>query len=269
MLLRRWSVKRSLAWSLVSLFGAFAAAAHADDWSKSYPVTGRPDVRVDVEDGNIEVTSSSGKEVHATVITRGWKIEPGGVRILEEQSGDHVQIEIKVPHTSFTVGNHSVKVELSVPREADLDLHSGDGNLTAEGVKGRIRLSTGDGNIEARSLDGPLFAHTGDGNLKLEGRLENLEADTGDGDVQVEAASGSRMGTGWSLRTGDGNLTLRCAEDLRADLDAHTGDGKIRVDFPLSVSGQLKENTVEGKINGGGPTLKLRSGDGDIRIEKL
>lgn len=252
---------------------AFALAipllARADDWSKSYPVTGKPDVRVNLEDGNIEVVATGGKEVRATVTTRGWNIDATGVRILEEQSGDHVQIEIKVPHHSFSVGDHSVRVELTVPRESDLDLHSGDGNLTANGVKGRMHFTTGDGNIDGRSLDGPLFAHTGDGNLKLEGRLEDLEAGTGDGNVEVEAASGSRMGAGWSLHTGDGNLTLRCAADLNADLDAHTGDGKIRLDFPITTSGTFKENTVEGKINGGGPTLKLRSGDGDIRIEKL
>ena len=242
----RWCVKKKLTPSLLFLFVLSVMAARADDWSKSYPVTGKPDVRVDVEDGNIDVISSSGKEVHATVVTRGWKIDADGVRILEEQSGNHVQIEIKVPHNHINFGNHSVKVELTVPREADLDLHTGDGNLAADGVKGRLRFSTGDGNIDARSLDGPLFAHTGDGNLKLEGRFDDLEAGTG-----------------------DGNVTLLCAGDLNADLDAHTGDGKIRLDFPITTSGSLKENTVEGKIGGGGPTLKLRTGDGDIRIEKL
>jgi DUF4097 and DUF4098 domain-containing protein YvlB len=268
-MIRRWCVKKNLACSLAFLFVVAVTSARADDWSKSYPVTGKPDVRVDVEDGNVDVISSSGKQVHATVVTRGWKIDADGVRILEEQSGNHVQIEIKVPHNHINFGNHSVKVELTVPAEADLDLHTGDGNLTADGVKGRLRFSTGDGNIDAHSLDGPLFARTGDGNLKLEGRFDDLEAATGDGDVQVEAASGSRMGTGWSLHTGDGNVTLRCADDLSADLDAHTGDGKIRLDFPITTSGSLKENTVEGRINGGGATLKLRTGDGDIRIEKL
>ena len=262
-------MKKNLAWSLAFLFVVSVMAARADDWSKTYPVTGKPDVRVNVEDGNIDVISSSSKEVHAAVVTRGWKIEADGVRILEEQNGNHVQIEIKVPHHSLSFGNHSVKVELTVPSEADLDLHTGDGNLTADGIKGRLRFSTGDGNIDAHSLAGPLFAHTGDGNLRLEGRFEDLEAGTGDGNVQVEAASGSRMGTGWSLHTGDGNVTLRCADDLSADLDAHTGDGKIRLDFPITTSGTFKENTVEGKIGGGGPTLKVRSGDGDIRIEKL
>jgi hypothetical protein len=262
-------VKRNLSASLLFLFVLSALTARADDWNKNYPVSGKPDVRVDVEDGNIDVIASGGSEVRATVTTRGWKIGPDQVRILEEQSGDHVQIEIKVPHHGFNIGPHSLKLELTVPREADLDLHTGDGNLAADGIRGRMHFSTGDGNIEARSLDGPLFAHTGDGNLKLQGRLEELEAGTGDGDVEVEAASGSRLGAGWSLHTGDGNLTLRCADDLSADLDAHTGDGKIRVEFPLTMQGQFRENRVSGKINGGGPTLKLRSGDGDIRIEKL
>jgi hypothetical protein len=77
------------------------------------------------------------------------------------------------------------------------------------------------------------------------------------------------MATGWTLRTGDGNIVLRLADSFAANLSAHTADGHVTIDFPVTMEGSLRENDVRGKINGGGPILELRSGDGNIELEKI
>ena len=76
------------------------------------------------------------------------------------------------------------------------------------------------------------------------------------------------MKSGWVLRTGDGNVRLRLPGDFSANLDAHTGDGHVRSDFPISTNASGERNDLRGKINGGGQTLEIRSGDGTIEIEK-
>jgi hypothetical protein len=55
---------------------------------------------------------------------------------------------------------------------------------------------------------------------------------------------------------------------MSADLVVDTGDGHVRVDFPVTVTGSLKENHIRGKLNGGGPLLELRTGDGNIVLGK-
>ena len=57
--------------------------------------------------------------------------------------------------------------------------------------------------------------------------------------------------------------------DFSADLDAHTGDGRIDLDFAVTMSGSLSSGTIRGKLGGGGQPLTIRSGDGSIYIEKL
>ena len=52
-------------------------------------------------------------------------------------------------------------------------------------------------------------------------------------------------------------------------LDAHTGDGNITLDIPIKVSGSLSHSSVHGKLNDGGPTLSISSGDGSIHLAKL
>ncbi len=264
-------MRRPIPAALIVLFALFSVFAHADDWNKTFAVSGKPDVHVDANDANIEVRAADSKQVEAHVITRGWKIGPGEVRITEHQTGDRVALEVRRPssHICFGICNQSVRIELSVPREANLDLHTGDGNIRVNDVKGDLHLDSGDGNIEAHSLEGKLNADTHDGNIRAEGRFDALQLHSGDGNIEAEARAGSRMDAGWSLRTGDGRVALRLPADFAADLDAHTGDGRVSVDVPVTVSGSLRENTVRGKMNGGGQPLELRSGDGDIRVEKF
>jgi hypothetical protein len=77
------------------------------------------------------------------------------------------------------------------------------------------------------------------------------------------------MSRAWSVHTGDGHVTLRLPENFAADLDAHTGDGKVTVDFPVTISGSVGGSELRGKLNGGGETLTVRTGDGAIHLERL
>jgi hypothetical protein len=66
--------------------------------------------------------------------------------------------------------------------------------------------------------------------------------------------------------TGDGAIE---AEGLRGDLTLTTGDGSLKVDLPVEVCGRMQRHTVFGRMNGGGPLLRMRSSDGSIRLERL
>jgi DUF4097 and DUF4098 domain-containing protein YvlB len=210
--------------------------------------------------------------VEARVVTSGKsKISPDGVRITDRQSGDRIDLEIRQSSHHFCIGicNYSVRVELKVPRNSDLNLHTGDGRIVVDDVKGEVRLDSGDGELVARSLDGSLNADTSDGNIRITGRFDRLDLHTGDGDINAEVAGASKMSSSWALRTSDGTITLRLPADFAVDLDAHTGDGHVSSDFPITVAGSLRENSLRGRINGGGPLLELRTGDGNIRVQKF
>ena len=285
-------MKRGILIAAVTLWAACASApvAHADDWSKTYTISGRADLHVQTDDGDVSITSADQKDISAHVTTSRYKIGSDDVRIEESQSGDTVNIAVKMPHFSWGFwGNHggSVKVELRVPRELNLDVHTGDGNVTADPVSGHVRLETGDGNINANGikgdivmhsgdghiiaskLDGTLKVDTGDGNVTVGGRFDSLDLHTGDGNIDASAMSGSKVAAGWMLHSGDGRIDIRVPSDLSADLDAHTGDGSITLDIPITVAGSLSHSTVRGKLNGGGGSLKISSGDGSIHLEKL
>src|SRR5947209_2989207 len=91
--------------ALVVLTLAIVAAlpAYADEWSKTYNLTGKPDLRVDTSDANIRLTTWSQNTIEAKVITSRYKIGEGGIRVDERQNGNSVEIEVHYPHHNFNV----------------------------------------------------------------------------------------------------------------------------------------------------------------------
>ncbi|MCL4523647.1 MAG: DUF4097 domain-containing protein [Acidobacteria bacterium] len=269
------------------LCGLAAGTAAADDWSKKYAVSGKPELRVESNDAHIDVDAWDRKEIEARVNTRGWSIGATGVRITESQTGNQVSVSVRVPRMEWHFGmqNRSVSITLLVPRDIDLtaetgdghvrvnsltgkiDVHTGDGHITFTAVRGMMRLRTGDGHVTGESLDGSLNVETGDGRVRVDGRFDALDLRTNDGSIEADVRTGSKIQSAWYVTTGDGAVRLRIPANFSADLDANTGDGSIRVDFPLMVpAGRARESSVSGKLNGGGPPLRVRTGDGSITI---
>ncbi len=249
---------------------AATSVSFAADWSKSYKVGSTPVIEVRCSDANVDVRSGSTGSVSAHLITKGWEIRPGEIEVIERQQGDRIDIEIKHPrHRNWNWGSmdRSVRLEIIVPSPSRLHVNTGDGNVTLSGVRSELRIETGDGNIVGHGLDGRLEAQTGDGNVRVEGRFDAATVSTGDGNVELTAMRGSTAGGTWRIHTGDGNVRLRIPPGLKADIDAVSGDGHINSDLPLTVAaGKVGSNQLRGRVNGGGPTLTVRTGDGNISL---
>jgi len=279
-------------------------ADNPDQWSKTYTVEGAPRLRVESGDANIHVSTSEGGAIEARVTSQHGKIGGDGIQIIDRQNGNDVEIEVRFPRHWFqmSIGNHRVDIDLRVPRLITLNLHTGDGNIDVKGVKGDITLHSGDGKLELEDLegtirantgdgavqltrargdvslesgdgkvfvtdlDGSLRVQTGDGPVKIAGRFDHLDIKTGDGRVEAIAEAGS---SDWSLRTGDGGLTLKVPSELAANVDLQTGDGHIDLGIPVTIEGKTDKKTIRGRLNAGGKVLSLKTGDGSIRLEKL
>jgi hypothetical protein len=258
--------------SLVILsFAAFALlqpSARADEWNHHWSVGSNPELYISAGEAAVVVEAGNANGIDARLTTHGWSIGGSGVQVSEDQNGNRVEIYIKIPSTHFSFGDRSIRLEVRVPRELTGDIHTGDGSIRLSGVHGSIRAETGDGSIEGQDLDGSVDVHSGDGSLHLNGRFDNVQLRTQDGSVELRARHGSRMGSDWRVQTGDGSVRISVPSDLAADLELHTGDGHISSDVPLSVTDMRNEHDIRGKLNGGGPALTVRTGDGSITVNR-
>ena len=241
---------------------------HAEEWSHNYSVNGKPEIVVDTNDGDVEITPGSSEQVSVRVTVRGLELKE--MNINGNQVGNRVEIKVHRPnHVCIGFCFQEIRIFVQVPRDSDLKLRSGDGNLLVQDVKGRMELDTNDGDMRLHGVEGVLHADTHDGNVDVSGKFDSLSLRTGDGNIDAEISASASPQPGWTLRTGDGNMRLRLPENFAADISAHTGDGSVRVDFPISVSGSQSEHSIHGKLNGGGLALDLQTGDGDIEVEKM
>ncbi len=256
-------------------FALFAAAllltaAQADDWSKTYTIERTPQLRVDTSDADIRLDTWDQNKIEARVTTEHYKIGEGGIRILERQTGDAIEIEVRFPNRHFTVdwGQRRVVVEIHMPREGKVTLRTGDGRISVNHLRGEMDFYSGDGRLEVEDVDGSLRAHTGDGSIRVAGRFDSVDVTSGDGRVSLIVRPGSRVAQSWDVRTSDGSVDLEIPADLAADLDLHTGDGHITLNLPLTVEGKFNGQDVHGKLNGGGNRLVVHTGDGSITVDK-
>ena len=262
---------------------------------KRYTVTGTPELRLTTFDGSIEIQAWDKPDVAIDIEKRGpTKEAVDALEVKSTQAGNRIELEVKRPRQeSFSgFGFHqsaSARLIVSVPRQVNVVARSGDGSITIEGVSGRLELRTGDGGIRASEVGGELILDTGDGSITVEGARGSLELDTGDGGVNVSgrltsvklhtgdgsivyrAEPGTEMSDNWEITTGDGGVTLYLPTGFGAEIDAHTGDGSIRNDLDVSGasdSGDHDENkrTLKGRLGTGGRQIRVRTGDGTIRL---
>jgi hypothetical protein len=263
---------RRLLWISVGLWMSLTLSliAQGEEWTKTFTITGQPELRVETSDAAIRVDTWDQKTIEARVTSTKWGFGQGGIQVYDHQTGDTVEIEVRFPHGIhiMSIGDRRTVIEIHMPREGKVRLHTGDGEIRLRDVKGELDVESGDGHVEAEGVDGVLRAHTGDGHVRVKGRFDALDISTSDGRIEAEATSGSSIGKGWDLKTGDGSVTLSVPENFAADVALHTGDGHITLEMPLTVEGRYDSSNVHGKLNGGGPALTIHTGDGSIRLGK-
>jgi Putative adhesin len=259
-----------LTFAVLALVLAVSPLALADDWSKTYTISGKPDLRVDTSDANIRVDTWDKNTIDVHITSSRYKFGDNGLRVIEHQNGDSVELELRYPHHVFVVqfGSYKVDIDIHMPRQGRVNLRTGDGSIELSNFKGDMDLESGDGHEQIEAVDGNLRARSGDGHIRATGRFDALDLNTGDGRIEARILPGSTMASSWNVHTGDGGVRLELPETFAADVDLHTNDGHINVEMPVTVDGRIGDKNIHGKINGGGNLLTIHTGDGSIRLEK-
>jgi DUF4097 and DUF4098 domain-containing protein YvlB len=140
---------------------------------------------------------------------------------------------------------------------------TGSGSIRAEGVHGTANLETGSGEIEFHQLAaGDVKAVTGSGSIRLFGVNGAVKAETGSGNVEIDG----NPAADWRLDTGSGSVRLSLDPQARCNLNASTGSGSVNVSAPIARQAGLDKQHISGSIRGGGPTVRISTGSGDITV---
>ena len=261
-----------------------------EDYAKSFPVSGRADVHIFVSNAAVQVMTSDDPNVDFHVHYEIDGSDPGPPFVTRQ---DGNLIELKENDGSHDWWNwdtdrvHGTRVEVRMPKNADLQLQTSNGAIEVSSVNGDIRLRTSNGAIHAAALKGKLQASSSNGSIDAEGvdgacelstsngrihasgRFDSLTIHSSNGLVVARAAAGSTVASGWSLGTSNSGIDLSLPSTLKADLDLGTSNGGVQLELPVTVQGYQDPSHLHGALNGGGPQVSVHTSNGHIRVSAV
>ncbi len=266
-----------------------------DTVKKSFAVEAGGTIAIDMDRGNVEIKSTRESMVYVEVERKvDVDSKEDAKRILDRhqlemyKKGNDVIVRSRLEDTDrgwkrWRDGDQvKLRVVVRVPRKYNVDFTTGAGNVEADDIDGTVEGQTGAGNIEIGRVSGKVVVNSGSGNVSIDGAEGSVEVNTGAGNIsvgevagEVSASSGAgnieavitRQPSSRSrLETGAGNVTVYLAKNVGIDVRAETGIGSADTDFGLKVDGNWMSKSFKGSVNGGGPSLTMSSGVGNVML---
>lgn len=229
---------------------------------------GESPVSLKTDFGDIEVTTMTAGDL--TLKSTNGKLTLNGVKstgALDVRS-DFGGLELRsVSGLSLEAHTSNGKVQV---RQAEfsgkVNVSSNFGDLTLEETRANdMNLKTQNGEISVSGAAGKITAHSdyGDVDVTAAGQaLVTLTSNNGKVTFTGSLAEGDH-----TLKSNFGDIRLNLPSDSALTFDLKTDFGKIRSDFPVTISGELDEKRWKGDINGGGARLTASTQNGNITIQ--
>jgi DUF4097 and DUF4098 domain-containing protein YvlB len=230
-------------------------------------------VQVSTLGGSISVGTVGGM---AKLETAGGSITIGtvGGPIVANTSGGSVQVGVGRKNVTIETAGGGISVRQC---DGELKAVTAGGSIEVEKVSGAAWMETAGGSIRVMDVYGPVVANTEGGGIRLLRVNSGIRAETQAGPIEVEIAASRARFSESKLYTSNGDITVYLPSDLpvtlAATVEAANGHD-VYSDFPglefRRETGQYGSRTVqaEGRLNGGGPLLKLYTTNGNIRIRR-
>lgn len=231
-------------------------------------------VNADTGGGSIEVGTISGD---LGLHTGGGSIEVNRAngKMVVDTGGGSVEVQSAAQGASIETGGGSIELRQC---NGPAKVTTGGGSIDLGDINGPAEIETGGGSIHLSSAKGHVSAQTAGGGIELYG-VPSAHAETGAGGIIVKLINTGGERRDSVLQTSAGDITVYIASDVavtvRANVDLGNGHHITASDFPdihvTSEGGPYGPKTLaaEGKVNGGGPVLKVRTTTGDIMFKRL
>lgn len=264
-------------------------------------------VKLETAGGSVDATGltghvdaeSGGGSIHFDDIGNGVSAETGGgpidVGTVNGDLGLHTgggAIEVRQANGKVVAETGGGSVEIRSGAQGAV-IETGGGGIAVKHCGGRLKAHTGGGSVELSDVDGPVDIDTGGGSIRLTSAKGHVRAETGGGGIELYGVPSAKAETGAGgitvklvntggdrrdsdLETSTGDITVYIASDVAVNVWASVDMGSghhITSDFPdihIHSEGEWgsKSYSAEGKLNGGGPTLKVHTSNGDISFRR-
>jgi hypothetical protein len=229
-------------------------------------------LRIDLPSARIEVIGEERKDAEFSVGRTGGGrkiLMPSGAKSLP---GGTFQLDVDENDNTISVDSDwdsgRLDIVAKVPRRANLDLSTAnESEIIVRDIVGTLQLENANGPISATNINGSLIAESV--NSSITATFAGIDA------------SGAV-----SLTSMNGDVTLTLPAKAGAELRIDSGRGEIESEFELDVKPSKPviqrdertagregvsvrvEQVIVATVNGGGPVIRIKTLNGDLRIKK-
>jgi hypothetical protein len=172
-------------------------------------------------------------------------------------------LEFERLHGSINAESSGGHIEVTAC-EGAIDVETSGGGIAANGGGGSLSARTSGGAITAKDFAGDTKVETNGGRLDLANIGGKLTGGTSGG--SIVALLSSPVPGDVILETSAGSIDVIAPSSVALSVDAETSVGVVATDLPI-VTMRAGHERLQGKINGGGKSLILRTGAGSIAIK--
>jgi DUF4097 and DUF4098 domain-containing protein YvlB len=226
-------------------------------------------LEIDILSARIEVIGEDRRDAEFSITMAGGerKIKtPSGTKTL---AGGGFGLEVEEEDNSISIDaearTNKVEIVARIPRRASLDLSTVEnGEIVVRNVTGDAELENVSGPINVTNMNGSVIAETVDGPITV-----------------GFAAIGAGGGTALSSLNGDIAVMLPANAGVELRIDSAHGEIDSAVELDLKASKPVierdesregvsvrVEDIVVATVNGGGPVVRMKTLNGDIKIGK-
>ena len=207
--------------------------------------------------GSISLTNLTGDQKFTTS-GGSLHIDNVGGKMDGRTSGGSIDLKNSRDDIELTTSGGSIKANNC---DGKMRLTTSGGSLKLEGLKGDIKASTSGGSVNGRNIGGELVAHTSGGSIHLYELACSVEASTSGGGIDVEI---KELGKYVKLSNSGGGIDLQLPKGKGLDLDL--SGNRIKTDQLGNFDGKIEDDSLQGKLNGGGVPVRVRSSSGRISL---
>ena len=234
-------------------FGNSDRRSHCEVREETIPGGGVNPLDVDAgRNGGIRVRGWDRADVHVRATVSAWADTDAearqivsGVRIVTGGGTIHPE----GPDTSGRDSSWAVSFELDVPRTAMLTLNAHNGGISIDDFQGAAKFHAVNGGVTLRNVSG------------------DIRGETVNGGLTIDLTGDHWNGPGLDVETRNGGIRMTLPEQYSAALETATTNGRINIDFPVTVQGRVTRSLTT-TLGAGGAKLRAVTTNGGVTIRK-
>jgi DUF4097 and DUF4098 domain-containing protein YvlB len=211
---------------------------------ETFDTPGPLELNVRVPAGDVDLETIDGTETVVEISANSEIEDEARIELHPKRDGHELLVVIEKKSGFFRSFREDVRVRISSPPGADVDLSTASADVEARGDYGAAKVNTASGDVRFEHIAGDAQVNSASGDVNLDQVDGALTVNTASGDVEIRRIQGDGK-----VRAASGDISI---EEADSALKVQTASGDVEV-----------ESVREGEV-----TLQTASGDIEVGIRQ-